>query len=434
MAPGPTGQRWANFLRAMRDPLSFLQGMQSVHGDVVRLDDRLFLVSSPDGVQHVLQDNHPNYVKGDLYRRALRPLLGNGLVVAEGPEWKRQRRVAQPSFSKSRHTFFGDIITKRLDQCRSDLQAAAQEGRTIDLQHELVRVTVEIVYRLIFSEAMADRGEELVDALLACASEMSLVRVFSPVPLPDWLPTPSNMRLWKGLRVLDAFIYQTITARRQGPDSAGDLLSQYLSAIYEDTGAPLSDRAVRDEMMTLLMAGHETTGVSLTWLLYLLTRNTDVRERVTTEIDTVLGGRPPEITDLESLPFTGMAIREGLRLYPPTWGVMRRAVKDDVVGGYHVPAGSGVLISAFVVHRSASVWEDPLRFDPERFSPERFEGRHRFAWFPFGAGPRQCVGMGLALLELPLVLVTLLQSFDFDLVSGRRSIPLLTSRCSLTAQ
>ena len=199
---------------------------------------------------------------------------------------------------------------------------------------------------------------------------------------------------------------------------AGHLLSQYLSAIYEDTGAPLSDRAVRDEMMTLLMAGHETTGVSLTWLLYLLTRNADVRERVTAEIDTVLGGRPPEITDLESLPFTGMAIREGLRLYPPTWGVMRRAVKDDVVGGYHVPAGSGVLISAFVVHRSASVWEDPLRFDPERFSPKRFEGRHRFAWFPFGAGPRQCVGMGLALLELPLILVTLLQSFDFDLVSG----------------
>ena len=408
----------------MRDPLGYLQSMQAQYGDVVMLKKGdLYIVAAPDGVQRILQDNHPNYEKGPRYRRAMRTLLGNGLLLSEGSTWMRQRRVAQSALLKKNHPFFEEVIRTRLDEAREEWTAAARDGRTLDLEEEMVRITVAIIFRLLFSEALGSHEQELVGAMLACQREVNLVRVFSPIRVPDWIPTPSNRRLQRGRAVLDRFLYETIQARRRSAVAARDLLGLYLEAKFEDTGEPLDDLAVRDEMMTLLMAGHETTAISLTWLVYLLTNHADVRGRLLGELDNVVGSRPVALADFERLPFLDRTVREGLRLYPSVWGFMRVALHDDTICGYRIPAGSGVLISPYLTQRLPGIWDDPGRFDPDRFLPGRSEGQHRFAWFPFSSGPRVCPGTGLAFLEAAFILTALIQEFSVELLAGPEIVP-----------
>ncbi len=416
--PGPKGPRVKSLVQAAWNPLGFVTSMTVRYGEFVTLrEGKTYLAASPDAAQRVLQENHMNYEKGSLYRRALRPMMGNGVFIAEGEAWKRQRHIAQPAFSRTSHDFFAETIVKHCAEMRERWLMAARESQPVNLLREVMNLTLKIGFRLMFSDRVDDRTvNRLVTAFLACEREMSIVRVFFPVHLPTWLPTPSSVRFRRSMRVLDDFIHGAIRSRRELKDEPSDLLGMYMHSTLEN-GEKLDDETVRDEMLTLLGAGQSVTD-AVCWMFVLLTAHPDAAERVWTETERVVGTRLPTLADLKLLPYSEMTVKESLRLYPPAWGFMRTALHEDVVCGYPIPPGARIIVSPYLTHRLPRLWESPDRFDPERFSPERSEGRHRFAWFPFGQGPRKCIGTGLAMLESQFLLPIVYQAFEVAAVPG----------------
>lgn len=416
--PGPKGSHLESLARAALNPLGFVTSMVQQHGEFVMLrEGKTYLAASPDAAERVLQDNHFNYEKGALYRRALRPLMGDGLFIAEGAAWKRQRHIAQPAFSKANHDYFARVIVRHYSELQDQWMAAARESLPVDLVREVMHLTLKIGFRIIFSDGLDDRKVgELVSAFLACEREMNLVRAFYPAHLPAWLPTPSSRRFRRSMAVLEEFAYGAIRSRRAASASHDDLLGMYLAARFED-GEPLDEVTVRDEILTLLAAGQSVTD-GVCWLFLLLTQHPEAAGRVAEETLRVIGTRPPTLGDLPSLPYCSMTVKEALRLYPPAWGFIRTALQEDVVCGYRIPAGARVIVSPYLTQRLRRLWDDPDRFDPDRFSPSRSEGPHRFAWFPFGQGPRKCIGAGLAMLEMELLLPFVYQAFEVNAVPG----------------
>lgn len=423
--PGPPGPLLRNLLKALRDPLAFLQNLQSRYGDVVTLrKGKTYLVAHPDGIKHVLQDNHLNYQKGPRYSAALKPLMGLGLLTADGDAWKRQRHLAQPAFLKKHHEHFASAMLRHLLSVRAEWLQVAEKGEPLDLHQQMARISLSIMLQMIFGESAAEQTAELARAFLAAEREIDIVSVFNPLPAPEWIPTPSRYRFKKAIREVDTFILDCIRARRANGQESNDLLGMYLSAREEGTGSGLDDQLLRDEMITLLSAGHETLADSIAWAFHLLLTNPPEYQRVSAEIDRVLGGKLPGIDDLPSLDLVARTIHEALRLYPPGWGFLRTALADDFIGGYPIPAGARIVISPYLTQRLPSLWEDPNRFDPDRFLPEASANRHRFAWFPFSGGPRMCIGSGFATLEAQLILVVLLQAFYIELRPGQNIRPL----------
>lgn len=424
-APSLPGTLIGNLLVALRDPLAFLQEVQGRYGDVVAVrKGRTYLISHPDAIKHVLQDNHLNYQKGSRYRAALKPLMGLGLLTSDGEAWKRQRHLAQPSFLKKHHEHFLEVILHHLTAVRAAWLDAAKRGEQLDLHNQVARTSLSTMLHLIFGPEAGGHDAELARAFLAAEREIDIVRVFNPVPLPEWFPTPSQMRFKKALKKLDQFVLERIRERRASGSQGSDLLDMYLNARDETTGQGLDDALLRDEMITLLSAGHETLADSIAWTFYLLLTHPAEYRRVSDEIDSVLKGRMPVLEDLPKLEHANRAIQEGLRLYPPGWGFLRTALADDVIGGFPIPAGARVLISPYLTQRLASLWENPDQFDPDRFLPERSAERHRFAWFPFSAGPRMCLGSGFATLQAQLILAVLLQAIQITLKPGQDIRPL----------
>jgi cytochrome P450 len=423
--PGPPGSLIGNLLVALRDPLAFLKNLQATYGDVVSVrKGRTYLISHPDGIKHVLQDNHQNYRKGPRYVAALKPLMGLGLLTSDGEAWKRQRHMAQPAFLKKHHDHFVQVILHHLKAVRKNWLEAAEKRQPLDLHNQIARTSLSTMLHLIFGEDASASDADLARTFLAAEREIDIVKVFNPVPLPEWFPTPSQIRFKRALRRLDAFVLDRIRARRANPGNENDLLAMYLAARDESTGAGLDDRLLRDEMITLLSAGHETLADSIAWTFYLLLTHPAEYQRVQSEIDRVLNGRLPALEDLPSFEHTTRAIQEGLRLYPPGWGFLRTALADDTIGGYPIPAGARVLISPYLTQRLATLWDNPDHFDPDRFLPERAANRHRFAWFPFSAGPRMCLGAGFAMLEAQLILAVLLQAVQIELQPNQDIRPL----------
>ncbi len=425
-APGPRGHALLGSLPAYRQGrLRFFTDTAREYGGVVRvrLGPRVIhLVSHPDGIKHILQDNHRNYRKGERYDRLV-PVLGRGLLTSEGEFWLRQRRLAQPAFHRQRLGAFATIMTEATAAMLARWEREAWRGQPLDIAAEMMRLTFAIVGRTLFSADVSGEADAVGQALTIALREADR-RIRSTIPLPERLPTARNRRVREAIRTLDGVVYNLIAARRDGRDAReGDLLAMLLAARDEETGEGMSDRQLRDEVMTIVLAGHETTANALAWTWYLLSQHPEAEEHLRAEVATALSGRTPGIEDLAALSYTRMVIEEAMRLYPPAWAVGRTALVDDEIGGYRIPAGKTVVLSPYVTQRLPQFWDDPERFAPERFRPERVAARPRFAYFPFGGGPRLCIGNGFAMLEAQLIVAMVAGRYRLRLVPGQRVEP-----------
>ncbi len=380
------------------------------------------LVFHPDGVQHVLQDNHANYTKQTRAFAGLKPLLGNGLLVSDGDFWLRQRRLMQPAFHRQQINTFAEMMIAETDAMLDRWARANQPGKPINVQHEMMRLTLAIVTQALFGSKVGDPDGTLGKNIGILLGD-STFRFDHPFYPPLWAPTGQNRRFKKARAELDRVIYSLIASRRSAAAEQHDLLNLLMAAQDPASGQGMSDTQLRDEVMTLFLAGHETTAVSLSWTLYLLSQHPQVEARLRDELDETLGGRPPTLGDLPALSYTRMVLDESMRLYPPAWITERKALADDEICGYSVPAGTTVVVSPFATHRHVHFWTDPEVFDPQRFSAERSAGRPRYAYFPFGGGPRQCIGNNFALIEAQLILALIVQRCRLEMAPGWKVEP-----------
>jgi cytochrome P450 len=427
--PSPPGAPVVGHLLAYRrDPLGFLaRTARAYEGDVVCYRHgprRVYVLKHPDLVREVLVTRQHEFGKG-LGIQWTKMFLGEGLLTSEGEFHTRQRRLAQPAFHRHRIAAYGEEMTSHARRARERWSA----GQVLDVDEEMMRLTLAIASSTLFGQDVeTDADQVREDAATILGQFLRFALPFSSVI--QKLPLPSNRRFARAVARLDALVYRLIAQRRAEGGDGGDLLSLLLSAQDEEGGGGMTDRQLRDEVMTLLLAGHETTSNALTWTWYLLSQNPDAEARWRDELRTVLGGRVPTVEDLPALRYTEMVMAESMRLFPPAWGVGRRTLVDLVLGGYPMRAGAIIAMSPYVMHRDARFWPDPERFDPERFTPEARAARPRFAYFPFGGGARSCIGESFAWMEGVLVLATLGQRWRFTLVPDQRvePQPLITLR------
>ncbi|MEO0565561.1 MAG: cytochrome P450, partial [Chloroflexota bacterium] len=364
---------------------------------------------------YVLQTNNRNYIKGPLMDK-VRTAAGNGLFTSEGDFWRRQRRLMQPGFHRQRIATFGGIMVEETDALILDWSTRTAP---FTLDNDMTRLALRIVARALFTTSLTEADLVIVRETITPLLEEINRRARRPFSLRERLPLPENRAFDDNLTRIDALIHHIITTRRNADETYDDLLQMLIDIVDEDTGERMTDAQLRDEVITLFVAGHETTATALTWVFKLLADHPDVLARLQAEVDSVLGQRPPTAADYPNLPYTLAVFEETMRLYPPLRGIVRYALKDDVVGGYPVPAGSNVIVPLYALHRHPDFWPDPETFDPTRFLPEQSAGRHRFAYLPFGMGPRFCIGAPFARLEATLALARITQQVTVDPVPGQ---------------
>jgi len=422
-APGPKGRFVTGSLADLRaDPIKLFTGAARDHGDVVRLRlvQNVHLINHPDHFRHVLQENHRNYTKGFGYDR-MEPLIGKGLLTSEGDFWRKQRKLAQPAFHRQRITGFAQLMVRHTAAMleRWDMLPA---GATLDVHAEMMQLAFTIVCDALFSIDLHDNAQS---AGRAFAEALGIIdeRFQSMFVAPPWLPTSQNRRLREAVGVIDGMIDGIIDERRRSGVDHPDLLGMLMSARDDDSGEQMNRAQLRDELVTMVLAGHETTANTLTWLWYLLAHHPEAEAQLHDELARTLGGRAPELGDLASLPFTTMTIDETLRLYPPVWLFGRRAIAEDTIGGYRIPAGGALFLSPYVAHRDPRFWPDPERFDPQRFRPEAVAARPRFTYFPFAFGPRMCIGAAFATMELQIVVAMIASRYRLQLGPGQQVEP-----------
>lgn len=424
-APGPTGLPLVgHMLDLKRDPLQLFLSSSIATGDVTRLTAgrvQVFLLRNPDYIKYVLQDNHRNYDRQTRGYLALKETLGDGLLTAEGSYWQRQRRIMQPAFHRQRLASFADLMARAAADSVAHWRTIPAD-QPVDIVPELLRVTLKILGGCMFGTDISGDADAIGNAVTVVL-ESTIGRVQGIFHVPRRIPTPANQRFREAVALFDRLVYDRITTRRRSGDDPGDLLSMLMNARDEETGEAMTDRQLRDELVTIISAGHETTANALAWTVYLLSKHPYVRRQVESEVDSVLGDRLPGFTDLPKLPYTRSVIEESMRLFPPAWVVARRAVSDDVIGGYAITKNAYVMVSPWVMQRDPRYWENPEGFDPGRFAPGMDAGRPRYAYFPFGGGPHLCIGNNLAMMEAVLVLATFTRSLRMDLVPGHPVVP-----------
>lgn len=396
-----------------RDSLGFIERCQRDYGDVVWMRflyvPALFLYH-PDQIEYVLATNPKNFIKSmSLRSNFFHRLVGNGLVTSEGEEWKRQRRLSAPAFHRERVANYAKVMVDFTKRLTSQWQA----GETLDIHRDMMRLTLGIVVRCLFSADVSndvdDVGETLKELVKPFASQATLGWI-----LNNRLPTPAHLRFHALAKKIDTVVYRIIAERRASGTDEGDLLSMLLAARDED-GSQMDDRQLRDEVMTLFLAGHETTALTLAWSWYLIGKHPEVEKRFHAELDEVLGGRDATPADLPRLKFTEQIAKESMRLYPPAYGLGREAIDDCEIGGYHVPRGTQVFMFQWATHRDPRFYERPDEFIPDRWTAEFAERLPKYAYFPFGAGPRACIGASFAMMEIVLALATIGQNLRLEL-------------------
>ncbi|ELZ95246.1 cytochrome P450 [Haloferax mucosum ATCC BAA-1512] len=426
--PGPKGIPLFGASRQYaRDPFSFLTAVADAYGDVIHFDLGpldTYMLTNPDDIETVLVSEASKFRKPQFQDRAIGELLGDGLLMSEGSTWKRQRQLAQPAFDMRRISTMAGMMTDRTESMLSTWT----DGDVIDVQLEMARLTVEIIVDAMFGTDLDDERIRQVQENLE-----PLGARFEPDPVrfltPDWAPTRENREYKQALSVLEDLIWDIVEERRgtefgrqpassvAADDSVEgepmDLLSILLRAY--DAGEQ-TETNLRDELMTMLLAGHDTTALTLTYAWYLLSQHPDVAAKLHRELDDVLGGRTPTFEDVRQLEYTERVLNEAMRLYPPVYVMFREPKVDVRLGGYRIPDGSAIMLPQWVVHRSERWWDNPLEFDPDRWAPERTRDRPRFAYFPFGGGPRHCIGKHLSMLEGRLILGTVAQQYELDYI------------------
>ncbi|MGW8144092.1 MAG: cytochrome P450 [Anaerolineales bacterium] len=404
----------SNNRELLKDPLTYFLGLTREFGDVVCYRPALepaYLINHPEYVRHVLVDNNRNYTKGTYINKMFHAAVADGLLTAEGEKWHRQRQLMQPSFNKKHIAKLDNLITSQASRVFEHWQEAASKSQPIYLSQEISALTLAIASRALFG---VDLGEEIGQVGRAVDLGVAL------------LEKPNNPRFQTSIQILEEIVQRIITSRRHSVDRSGeteDLLGTMMQTRDEETGLGMDDVSLRNQVITLLLAGYETTASALTWTFYLLSQHPGTVIRLRQELQTALGGKTPTYADLPELELTRMVFEESLRMYPPAWVLGRVALGEDTIGNFIVPAGTVVAISPYTLHRHLGFWNDPEIFNPDRFTQERSNERHRFAFIPFGAGPRKCIGSSLAMVEAQLIIATAMQRFDLSLVSDHEIKP-----------
>jgi cytochrome P450 len=418
--PGPEQGFFDGLQSPLRhDPLSFMTRAARDYGDIVCLRFfhlRTFLLFHPLQIEDVIVNNARKFIKGRILR-ANRHLFGNGLLTSEGDFWLRQRRMMQPAFHRNRIANYATTMT----DCASRLITTWRDGQLLNLHDAMMRLTLQIVGKTLFHsdvERDAPQVGENLHTLLEYTMDFRRLLI-----TPRWLPTRRNRDAKRAVRELTHIIDRIIQQRRDSRDDAGDLLSLLIHTQDED-GSRMTTQQLRDEALTLFLAGHETTASTLSWTWLLLAQNPRVEEKLHAELDSVLHGRVPSLDDIARLPYTGHVLSESMRLYPPAWAMARLAIEDHELAGYPVPKGTGIAAVTYIVHRDPRWYENPEEFFPERWQGDLLKKIPRFAYFPFGFGPRQCIGNAFALMEATLVLATIAQHFRFTLLPNHPIVPL----------
>ena len=419
-APVPLGPKGLPMLGQLlafrRDPLEFLSRIAREYpGDVVRFRPGprdSYILKDPELIKDVLVTRQHDFRKSRGLEWA-KLFLGEGLLTSEGDFHTRQRRLAQPAFHRQRIGGYADDMVQRTVAARERWSA----GQVLDVDAEMMRLTLAVVSSSLFGTDVAASADEVREDLA------SIIALFQRFSLPLFgliqkLPLPSNLRFDRAVARLDTLVYRLIAERQRDGRDHGDLLSMLVLARDDEGGGRMTDLQLRDEVITLLLAGHETTSNALTWTWYLLSQNEEVEARWRDELRRVLGDRAPTFEDLPALPFTEMVLAESMRLFPPAWGMGRRALRDVTLGGFTIRKGAILALSPYIVHRDERFWPDPLRFDPDRFTAEAKAARPRFAYFPFGAGARSCIGEPFAWMEGVLILATIGQRWRLRLLPG----------------
>lgn len=407
--PGPPGHLILGNLREFAaDTLGFATRLAREHGDVARfrlVNREAWLLSGQEAVERVLVDNHRSYVKHTFFWRKVEAIFGRGLLTNEGDAWLRQRRLAQPAFHHARIADYAAIMV----DYTLDRVAGWEDGEERDVRAEMTSITFRVVAKTLFDAEVSGDVAEIAAAFDTGIEEIAR-RIRQPVLLPDWVPTRGNRRYRSAVRRMDRLVYRIIDEHRDGRDR-GDLLSA-LMRVEDEEGRPMSDEQLRDETITMLLAGHETTALALTWTWFLVSRHPEVAERLEAEVDALDG--PPVIDDLPRLPFTERVVKESLRLYPPAYSFGREALEDDEIAGWPLAAGTTLFVFPWVLHRDPRFFPEPLRYDPDRWTDDFERSLPRLAYLPFGSGPRMCIGREFARMELVLIVAAIAQRFRLE--------------------
>jgi cytochrome P450 len=409
------------FFRTLRDNMIATYGEEAYERDIIerKMFGRCrFLVNDPAAIKHVLLDNAANYQKTEITRRILEPGLGRGLITSEGETWRQHRRTMSPAFDHRSIASYAPIMTGAAQELLADWGRLGS-GASIDVATAMMEVTLNIISRTMFSSD-SDRIVAIMERGAGRYQAQMRPNIMDFVGLPAWLAGMGRIRVaHRTLGEFDTEIDRLIKLRSSLPESGPkDLLARLIAARDEQTGGGMTAQEVRDHVITIFMAGHETTAMAMTWTWYLLSQHAAEEAKLYAELDAVLGGRVPNSQDLSKLTYARMVIEESMRLYPPVHTIAREALADDTLAGRRVPKGSAVLIAPWVLHRHPRLWHNPGRFDPERFSPERSATRARFSYLPFGGGRRICIGAAFATAEATLLLATVAQRYRLRLVPG----------------
>jgi cytochrome P450 len=420
--PGPKGLPiLGSLLEFRRDLLGYYLEWARDYGDAVSLNLagwQIVMLNNPDYAEYVLVRNHRNFIKFPRFFRHVDAIFGQGLLTSEGEFWHRQRRLAAPAFHAQRVAGYGDTMVHHTQR----MLAGWRPGDVREVHTEMMEVTLRIAAKTLFDAEVNADVAELGQAFDALAHEIAK-RVRRPWRIPDAIPTPGNIRYLRGVRRVDQLVNAIISERQRDNGDRGDLLSMLMLA-RDDEGKAMTQRQLRDEVITLLLAGHETTALALSWTWYLLAQHPQADAKLAAELRDVLGGRAPTASDLPRLRYTEQVVTEAMRIYPPAWTIGREALADCEIGGYHIPAGTTVIISPWVSHRNPRYFADPVAFRPERWDNGFADTLPRFAYIPFGGGPRICIGNRFAMMETILVLATVAQRFHLELQDDRPVVPL----------
>lgn len=405
-----------------RDPLKLVTEAAR-YGDVVRLQlpGETYLLNHPRHVKHVLQDNHQNYEKGWVFDR-IKPYWGESLLTAEGETWRQQRRRVQPSFKREHTVGFAPAITRRTAEMLDRWEKAADSGQELVLYNEMTQLALVIIGDVLFGAELWEDVSEMAGAVQT-ALRVLKTRVAALAPLPLWIPTSQNRRFKRAMDTLNRGIAKIVEQNRRAATPGRSFLAMLMEARDSETGERMSEEQLHQEAIGMLQQGHDTIGETLAWTWYFLSLHPEIERRLHAEVSQVLGDRVPTVADLERLKYANLVVQESLRIIPPVWIIPRDAIKDDEIGGYRIPASSTVLLSPYLTHRHPEFWENPEAFDPDRFLPERSKGRPRHAYFPFGGGPRLCMGADMAIMETLLIMAMVVQRYRLHLVPCHREEP-----------